>query len=158
MIKNKGLKADLLTSSPRANGFYKSGFVKKHIPGMYRANEYNLLKKNKGNVRIFEYEKGEWTFHAKGAWVYETEVPSPELPVMTIIGSSNFSQRSNRRDTECQLYMVSDSLDFRKRLKEESDSLFKQSEEVTMDKITGDKEDPLGWTDRILSRLFISYL
>jgi len=60
---------------------------------MYRANEYNMLKSSKGNVKIFEYEKGEWTYHAKGAWLYERDYPHPELPVMTVIGSSNYSAR-----------------------------------------------------------------
>lgn len=32
-------QVSLLTSSPRANGFYKAGFVKKYIPGIYRVNE-----------------------------------------------------------------------------------------------------------------------
>jgi CDP-diacylglycerol--glycerol-3-phosphate 3-phosphatidyltransferase len=66
---------DLLTSSPRANGFYKGGIVKKYIPAFYRINELNTLKMNQSkgnsNVSIYEYEKGEWTFHAKGAWIYE---------------------------------------------------------------------------------------
>jgi CDP-diacylglycerol---glycerol-3-phosphate 3-phosphatidyltransferase len=47
---------------------------------------------------MFEYENGEWTFHAKGAWLYEKS--QPEVPQMTIVGSSNFSRRSNRRDVE----------------------------------------------------------
>ncbi len=70
---------------------------------MYRANEYKLLKANKsqGNISINEWEKGEWTYHAKGAWLYEKDNIRPDLPVMTIIGSSNYSARSNRRDTEC---------------------------------------------------------
>ena len=39
---------------------------------MYRANELSLLQSNKnGNIKIHEYENGEWTFHAKGAWLYE---------------------------------------------------------------------------------------
>lgn len=97
---NEGLKTDVLTSSPRANGFYKAGRFKKYIPGMYRANELSVLKSNeqKGNVSIHEWEKGEWTYHAKGAWVYEEG--QPEVPQMTVIGSSNYSFRSNRRDTE----------------------------------------------------------
>lgn len=33
----------LLTSSPRANGFYKAGRVKKYIPGIYRVNEERML-------------------------------------------------------------------------------------------------------------------
>lgn len=158
MLKNKKLRTDILTSSPRANGFYKAGFFKKHIPGMYRAVEYKLLKKNKhGNLKIFEYENGEWTYHAKGAWIYEKSLPHPELPVMTIIGSSNFSQRSNRRDTECQLYIVSDSVEFRQRMKEESDNLYRHAEEATIKKITVDDEDVLGWIDYLLEMLLSSY-
>ena len=42
--KNPGIKAEFLTSSPRANGFYKAGRFKKYIPGMYRANELAVLK------------------------------------------------------------------------------------------------------------------
>ena len=38
-------KVQLLTSSPRANGFYRAGFVKKYIPGLYRVNEEKLLKR-----------------------------------------------------------------------------------------------------------------
>ena len=111
--KNPNLKTDLLTSSPRANGFYKGGFLKKYIPGMYRVNELKILNRNKknGNIRIFEYENGEWTYHAKGAWFYEKD--DPEKPAMTVIGSSNYSYRSNRRDTEFQLYIASDCDEFR---------------------------------------------
>jgi len=42
-IYPKNLKAEFLTFSPRANGFYKAGRFKKYIPGMYRANELNVL-------------------------------------------------------------------------------------------------------------------
>ena len=34
----------ILTSSPRANGFYRAGRVKKYIPGLYRVNEERLLR------------------------------------------------------------------------------------------------------------------
>lgn len=73
--KYPNLYTDVLTSSPRANGFYKAGRLKKYIPGMYRANELRVLKGNQktGNINIHEYENGEWTFHAKGAWVYEQD-------------------------------------------------------------------------------------
>lgn len=29
---------ELLVASPKANSFYKAGFVKKHIPALYRLN------------------------------------------------------------------------------------------------------------------------
>ena len=71
---------------------------------------------------MFEYENGEWTFHAKGAWLYEKS--QPEVPQMTIVGSSNFSRRSNRRDVEAQLYIVSECEQFKKKMHEECDSLY----------------------------------
>ena len=37
-------QVQILTSSPRANGFYRAGFFKKYIPGLYRVNEEKLLK------------------------------------------------------------------------------------------------------------------
>lgn len=48
---------------------------------------------------------------------------------MSVIGSSNYSHRSNRRDTEAQLYVVpsSEAEEFRYRLQDESDNLFKYS-------------------------------
>ena len=90
---------DILTSSPKANGFYKAGRFKKYIPGLYRLNAIDLLKSNKNaNLNVHEYTNGDWTYHAKGAWIYEKD--ENKGPVMTVIGSSNFSNRSNRKDTE----------------------------------------------------------
>ena len=37
-------KCSILTSSPRANSFYKAGRFKKYIPGLYRLNAVNMLK------------------------------------------------------------------------------------------------------------------
>ena len=110
-----------MTSSPRANGFYRAGRVKKFIPGLYRVNEEKVLKqlKNPEAVEMYEYESAGWTFHGKGAWLYENDQLS-----MSIIGSSNFSYRSNRRDTECQLYVVPECPDLKRRLDEESKFLF----------------------------------
>ena len=84
-----------MTSSPKANSFYKAGKIKKYIPGLYRLNGIKLLKKNP-SLNLYEYTNGDWTYHAKGAFFYEEQ----EKPEMTVIGSSNFSHRSNRRDTE----------------------------------------------------------
>ena len=72
---------------------------------------------------MYEYESSGWTFHGKGAWVYEDDKVS-----MSVIGSSNFSYRSNRRDTECQLYIVPECEDLQLRLDEESKFLFNQAQ------------------------------
>ena len=91
---------------------------------MYRANELSVLQSTKGNLNLFEWESGEWTFHAKGAWFYE---PNENTPVATVIGSSNYSYRSNRRDTEAQLYMVSECPKFRQKIHEEAEHLFSKA-------------------------------
>jgi len=155
--QNAGLKTEILTSSPRANGFYKAGRFKKYIPGMYRANELAVLQANKEqkNVSIHEYEKDGWTFHAKGAWIYEKnpDGTNPVGPAMTVIGSSNYSYRSNRRDTELQLYLVSEGKDFKQRMHEECDHLFKQSTKMTIDTVKNDGRDKLTFTERLLNRI-----
>ena len=52
---------------------------------------------------------------------------------MTVIGSSNFSHRSNRKDTEAQLYILSSECpDLRQRLAEEADELWQNSTKVTL--------------------------
>ena len=112
----------MLTSSPRANGFYKAGRVKKYIPGIYRVNELKLLK-NYPKINMHEWEAYGWTYHAKGAWFYNSE----DKVDLSVIGSSNFSHRSNRRDTECQLYILAECEDLQHRLHQEATGLFDNS-------------------------------
>ena len=72
---------------------------------------------------------------------------------MTVIGSSNYSYRSNRRDTELQLYLVSEGDAFKKRMHEECEHLFNQSTKMTIDKVKNDGIDKLTFTERLLNRL-----
>lgn len=124
----------LLTSSPRANGFYKAGFAKKFIPGLYRVNEEKLLSKvkNADAVHMLEYERPGWTFHGKAAWLYENDEQGKDAVTMSIIGSSNFSYRSNRRDTECQLYVLPECEDLQRRLDEERKFMFEHAKRVDL--------------------------
>ena len=87
-LMNAKCSVELLAASPQANGFHKAGFFKKWIPIFYRCFEYALLKKLKGkdNIKLKEYAKPNWTYHAKGCWFYEAE----SHPSLCIIGSSNF--------------------------------------------------------------------
>ena len=147
-------ECNILTSSPGANSFYKAGRAKKFIPGLYRVNALNILKNNKSNnISVNEWSSGDWTFHAKGAWIYEE---GSELPQMTIIGSSNFSHRSNRRDTEAMLYIVPECENFKSRLHDECEHLFSKSSKMTSETIKdkNNKEYRVTWKDQIINRLF----
>lgn len=80
--------------------------------------------KSKGKehrIRLFEYEKPEWTYHAKGLWYY---LPDGDLPAMTLIGSSNFGERSVNRDLESQVCIVTANQSLQRRLHRECDRLF----------------------------------
>ena len=151
-------QVQILTSSPSANGFYRAGMVKKFIPGLYRVNEEKLLKQAP-HVQMFEYENSGWTFHGKGAWIYEDlKDKQDEKVTMSVIGSSNFSYRSNRRDTECQLYILPECEDLQKRLDAESKFLFSQAKQVDLKTVQNDGTDKITWKERLLNRLFHTYI
>ncbi|KAH7295162.1 hypothetical protein KP509_27G035600 [Ceratopteris richardii] len=138
----------IITASPQANGFYGSRGISGLIPKAYSLLEkdfYEQTCKNaaekvfeqcslhsssncKCGVRLFEYKKPGWTFHAKGMWCYLPD--GINLPNMTLIGSSNFGFRSRQRDIEAQLFVVTVEPGLRKRLQEETDSLFSYGHEV----------------------------
>ncbi|CAI2359828.1 unnamed protein product [Moneuplotes crassus] len=149
-IKSSKAEVNLLTAAPSANGFYKAGFVKKWIPYFYREYEKRILKKSKGNdsVKLYEYQRKNWTYHAKGAWFYE----KGNDPNLTVIGSSNYSYRSNRRDTEAQLYIYSQCDDLNARMKEEAEQMFSSAQRVTLDDIKKDKDVKLGSRTYFLSK------
>lgn len=85
------LRTDIYTSSPKANSFDKGGIVKGRIPYLYRVYEKKLLNLSNKQITLYEYSKPNWTFHNKGIWLYSKQ----GLPVITGIGSSNYSKYSN---------------------------------------------------------------
>ncbi|KAI9343443.1 hypothetical protein DFJ73DRAFT_661230 [Zopfochytrium polystomum] len=121
----------LVTASPKANGFYGSKGVSRHIPSVYTFIEKKLWKAlgqtgRRESVDIFEYCRPDWTYHVKGLWYAVSGHP----PEMTIIGSSNFGQRSLRRDFESQLILVTSDNDLRERLRKDIENVTKYCEKV----------------------------
>ena len=102
------------------------------------------------DLNLWEWESHGWTFHAKGAWFHNKSDES--LVDLSVIGSSNFSYRSNRRDTECQLYILPECDDLRRRLGQEASSLFGNSKQVTLTTLKDDP-DKIKWQERLLNRL-----
>lgn len=57
---NSKAPVTILTAAPTANSFFEGGFIKRHIPALYRSYESNLLRQNKlfnNNITIKEYIK-----------------------------------------------------------------------------------------------------
>jgi CDP-diacylglycerol--glycerol-3-phosphate 3-phosphatidyltransferase len=91
--KRKDTSISLLTASPQANGFYGSRGMSYYVPIGYSENERHFVNKaenkcsNDGQIQMFEYYRSQWTFHAKGLWLYEE---NKKYPTLTCIGSPNF--------------------------------------------------------------------
>mmetsp|Transcript_17314 Transcript_17314/g.31199 ORF Transcript_17314/g.31199 Transcript_17314/m.31199 type:complete len:526 (-) Transcript_17314:554-2131(-) len=139
----------LLCASPNANGFLGDG-VKNWIPYFYRAL-CQLHYAKLPNAQISEYEKGLWTFHAKGLWAYEEG-----RPFLSSIGSSNFARRSYVRDTEFQLYMWSACPSLQQCLDAEVSHLWSTSKEVSKD--TFKDQFKTGLITKALARVLARFL
>ena len=70
-----------------------------------------------------------WTYHAKGMWISfpstpsssqaQTQANSDANPSISVIGSSNFTQRSYTLDLEASVVISTESVDLQRRLGEE---------------------------------------
>ncbi|EDX12415.1 CDP-diacylglycerol--glycerol-3-phosphate 3-phosphatidyltransferase, mitochondrial [Drosophila simulans] len=123
-------QCSILMAHPNANGFQGAKGPAGGIPAAYTLiakSFYESLVRRKQNHRVnfFEYEKPGWTYHAKGLWYY---LPEALLPNLTLIGSSNFGERSVNRDLETQVCLVTANKDLSQRLQAEADRLYDLSQ------------------------------
>jgi CDP-diacylglycerol--glycerol-3-phosphate 3-phosphatidyltransferase len=91
--KRNDTTISLLTASPQANGFYGSRGISRFVPAGYSENEREFVENaekrysNDGQIQMCEYYRPEWTYHAKGLWLYEKD---SDYPILTCVGSPNF--------------------------------------------------------------------
>lgn len=116
-------KADceILMAHPNANGFQGARGAAGGIPAAYSQIAKTFHKRlvelaQHQRIRLYEYEQKGWTYHAKGLWYY---LPGSFLPDMTIIGSSNFGERSVNRDLESQICLVTKNDELRRQMQRE---------------------------------------
>ncbi|RIA94046.1 hypothetical protein C1645_690178 [Glomus cerebriforme] len=119
-ILNAQAKFRLLAASPEANGFYNSKGVSKYLPQAYTLIEKQFYSDichhgKEHLIKILEYKRPEWTFHAKGLWCY---LNGESWPSLTIIGSSNYGYRSTERDLEAQAILITTNTQLRKAIHE----------------------------------------
>lgn len=123
----------------KANGFYKSKGISKYIPQAYTFLEKQFYSDichygKEHLIKIQEYKRPGWTFHAKGVllaslfiliyslrhsynylepglWCY---LDGESWPSLTIIGSSNYGYRSTERDLEAQAILITENTQLRK--------------------------------------------
>ncbi|KAI8989810.1 hypothetical protein BD414DRAFT_485242 [Trametes punicea] len=131
---DSGLACRILAASPKANGFYGSKGFSGRIPEAYTLFERRFMRAVRAagrewpyssadacpGVQLNEWQRGGWTYHAKGIWVR----PSPsETPVLTLFGSTNLNARSANLDTELSFVLATTSSTLRQQLAKEVDGL-----------------------------------
>jgi len=124
---------DLLMAHPKANGFLGAKGFAGGIPHAYThiaKKFFNKIKKYglQDRIRMHEYEREGWTFHAKGLWYYP---PGNSYPTLTMVGSPNFGYRSVNKDLETQLTIVTNNTDLQKGLHDEDKNLLGSCNVVT---------------------------
>lgn len=92
IINKSEAKYFILMSHPTTNGFYNAKGPAGGVPFAYTdiaTKFWNKVMANNQDFRIkmFEYQRPGWTYHAKGLWVIPE---NSHLPCLTLIGSPNF--------------------------------------------------------------------
>jgi len=125
MVIDSPAPVKVIAASPKSNGFYGSQGLSRLIPEGYTylesqfhrdAARQNRLwnEATSSGVRLREWERDGWTYHAKGIWLSPSS-PSSN-PFLTFIGSSNLSNRSLNFDTELSLLLMTSSPSLRRAL------------------------------------------
>eukprot|EP00743_Colponemidia_sp_Colp-15_P009810 GILK01010746.1.p1 GENE.GILK01010746.1~~GILK01010746.1.p1 ORF type:complete len:459 (-),score=38.28 GILK01010746.1:34-1410(-) len=159
-IRHSKARLEVVTSSPQANSFYQSKGPSYYIPHAYTAMAKDLFDSYRKNgmsdkLRMFEYTKQGWSFHAKGMWVYHGADSNPSL---TLLGSSNFGYRSLERDLECEVQLSTTCPKLQQRLQEEKERLFSNSQIVSSELFShAERRVPLWlqWATRLFVKRFL---
>uniref|UniRef100_A0A8C0AF10 CDP-diacylglycerol--glycerol-3-phosphate 3-phosphatidyltransferase n=2 Tax=Bos mutus grunniens TaxID=30521 RepID=A0A8C0AF10_BOSMU len=119
----------ILLASPEVNGFFGAKGVAGAIPAAYVHIERQFYSEvcslgQQERVQLQEYWRRDWTFHAKGLWLY---LAGSSLPCLTLIGSPNFGYRSVHRDLEAQIAIVTESRALQQQLHQEQEQLYRRA-------------------------------
>lgn len=125
IVKDCDADCSIIMAHPSCNGFLGAKGPAGGIPDAYSLlakQFYDKIKENgqEDRISLMEYQRAAWTYHAKGLWYFPVD---SSLPCMTVIGSSNYGERSVNRDLEAQLCLVTSNKSLQKSLKAEYEHL-----------------------------------
>ena len=131
ILGQRDSRYNILMAHPEANGFLGAKFPAGGIPHAYTliARKFwsEAQQKDGERLRMFEWRKAGWTFHGKGLWYSQTS-----LPCLTMVGSPNFGYRSERRDLESQIVVLTRSIELQERLGQEEARLYSPASMVDL--------------------------
>ncbi|XP_004226539.2 CDP-diacylglycerol--glycerol-3-phosphate 3-phosphatidyltransferase, mitochondrial isoform X2 [Ciona intestinalis] len=152
MIAGGAATFEIITASPGANGFLGSGGFSGYIPQVYCLlvkNFFEVLVKTGRSckVKLWEYCRKDWTYHAKGIWYYP---PNALFPQLTAIGSSNFGMRSMQRDLEAQLYIVTYNEKLMKKMHKEKCLIMNEASLITNETLKEARYTVSAWVTSVI--------
>jgi len=93
-----------------------------------------------------------WTYHAKGIWITP---PHAAYPALTLIGSSNFTRRSDRLDLESTCVVVTRDERLQRALEEEVAGIREFTSETSVEELDGILAEG-GWRRGIAVRAWVA--
>ena len=143
LLASRCSSGTIITASPWSNGFYGSKGISSLLPSAYTLLSRQFLESvhrsshstftsaatsssSSPTIVLKEWRRGTngqpggWTYHAKGLWI---TLPHEFHPSITLVGSSNYTQRSHSLDLETNLLVLTRNADLQRRLRREEDLL-----------------------------------
>jgi CDP-diacylglycerol---glycerol-3-phosphate 3-phosphatidyltransferase len=93
-----------------------------------------------------------WTYHAKGIWITP---PNCKHPVLTLIGSSNFTRRSDQLDLESTCVVITKDPQLQSSLTDEITHLRKYAQETSISKLNEILAEG-GWRRSLAVRIWVA--
>ncbi|KAJ4444394.1 hypothetical protein ANN_06186 [Periplaneta americana] len=138
IINHSAASFNILMAHPTANGFLGAQGPAGGIPAAYTLLASAFFKQHQisgqeQRIQMAEFQKKGWTYHAKGLWY---TLPSQNLPILTLVGSPNFGNRSVCRDLETQIAIVTKNPKLQQNLLEERERLYASSTPFTSETLS----------------------
>ena len=131
IYKKQNGSLQILTASQKSNSFYKAKGFAGYVTPLYQyfakqfeeninnihhiETNHNLKRQNL--FKFYRYNRPKWTYHGKGIWIDFDKNEDPFS--LTMIGSSNYGQRSVHRDSEMNFTVLTKNKSLRQRLNQE---------------------------------------
>eukprot|EP00055_Hartaetosiga_balthica_P007589 m.26327 g.26327 ORF g.26327 m.26327 type:complete len:487 (+) comp5847_c0_seq1:2-1462(+) len=146
----------IVCASPNANGFLGAHGVKGHIPFGYTHLLSTFLNDIPSGhaITVSEYERLEWTFHAKGIWLRNNQAAPP---FATVVGSSNFNHRSAERDLEAQALIITSDDTLMEQFEKEFELIDAHCNRVEKKDLSKDERNPSA-AQRLAAEIISSFL
>merc|ERR1719231_1368123 len=91
--------------------------------------EHGSKFKCNSNINLFEYFSTAQSYHAKGLWFTPAGAKSPN---MTVLGSSNFNERSRTRDLELNFLIVTQNERLQQQMNQEVEQILQNAQPLSI--------------------------